>query len=311
MARPSAIDPSITNYTHMIDLIDLQFLGSPHTIASFLVRTGEGPVLVETGPHATFAQLELGLKTHGLAPADIRHVFLTHIHLDHAGAAWDLARRGARIYVHPLGAPHLIDPSRLMSSAGRIYGDQMDQLWGRMEAIPESQVHRPEDGEQITLGEHTFTAWYTPGHAIHHIAWQLDEKVIFTGDVAGVKINGGIVVPPCPPPDIHVEDWQASIARLRSQAPEALYLTHYGKVEKIDEHLNALETRLLDWAEWMRPRFEAGKTVEETVPDFQAYVQKQLEEGGVKGEQLRQYEKANPSFMSVAGLMRYWKKRTQ
>ncbi len=293
----------------MIEILDLGFLGSSHTIASFLVRTSEGPVLVETGPHSTFAQLAKGLERRGLTPEDIRHVFLTHIHLDHAGAAWEFARRGARIYVHPAGAPHLIDPSRLMNSAKRIYQDQMDRLWGRMEAIAEGQVYSPGQEEQIVLGDQTFTALHTPGHATHHIAWEINEGLIFTGDVAGVKINGGIVVPPCPPPDIHVEHWQQSIALLKERAPRTLFLTHYGKVNEVTEHLDALERRLLDWSKWMRPRFEAGKSIEETVPDFQAYVQNQLEEGGVKGDQLAQYEKANPSFMSVAGLMRYWKKK--
>jgi len=238
---------------------------------------------------------------------EIRHVLLTHIHLDHAGAAWALAETGATIYVHPFGATHLHDPSKLMNSARRIYQEKMDELWGAMHPIAPAQVRSVEHGEQVITGNLNWKAWHTPGHASHHIAWQLD-KVIFTGDVAGVRIDGGIVVPPCPPPDIQIEDWRESIQLLRAQRPREMYLTHFGKVQDIDSHLNQLEKRLLEWAGWMRPYFEKGATVEEVTPVFQEYVKRELKENGIEGEQLLRYEYANPSWMSVAGLLRYWRK---
>ena len=291
-----------------VQLIDLQFLGSTHTIASYLMDTGEGLTLIETGPHSTYARLVEGLGELGYHPGDVRHVFLTHIHLDHAGAAWALAKNGARIYVHPTGTPHLIDPSRLMHSAGRIYGDQMDYLWGRMEPIPEGQIHEVQHEEVFHIGTIALKAWHTPGHAVHHIAWQY-EDALFTGDVAGVKIDHGIVVPPCPPPDINLEDWRASPDLLRSLDLSRLYLTHFGWVDDVQAHLDELESRLLDWAGWINIRFEEGRTVEETVPEFETYVRAQLSGAGLAGEDLVRYEKANPAYMSVAGLMRYWKKR--
>lgn len=292
----------------MIHTIDLHFLGAEHTIASYLLDAGDGLTLVETGPYSTYERLEEGITGKGYQVEEIKHVLLTHIHLDHAGAAWALAEKGATIYVHPFGAKHLLDPSRLIGSAKRIYQEKMDELWGAMHPISEDRINAVEHGEMVITGNLNWKAWHTPGHASHHIAWQLDN-VIFTGDVAGVRIDGGIVVPPCPPPDINIEDWQESIQLLRAQRPTDMYLTHYGKVSDVDDHLDQLEKRLLEWAGWMRPYFERGAGVEEVTPVFQEYVKQELEESGVKGEQLLQYEYANPSWMSVAGLLRYWRKK--
>lgn len=291
----------------MIHIIDLHFQ-TDHTIAAFLVETSEGPVLVETGPHSVFAHLTAGLARHGYRPEDIRHVFLSHIHFDHAGAAWALAATGATIYVHPAGYQHLQDPSRLYQSAQRIYGDQMETLWGQMHEIPAERLVAVPDEARYEIGDQTFVALHTPGHASHHIAWQVGE-VIFTGDVGGVKISDGPVVPPCPPPDIDVPAWRASIARLRALAPQALYLTHYGPVTAVEAHLDALETILADWAQWMKPHFEAGTDPAEVTPRFQAYADDQLRAAGLDAHGLAQYEAANPAWMSVAGLLRYWRKQ--
>ncbi|MEO1515101.1 MAG: MBL fold metallo-hydrolase [Bacteroidota bacterium] len=292
-----------------IHTIDLEFLTLPNSIAAFLVETSAGPVLIETGPHSAIDRLTAGIRRCGYEPSQIRHVLLTHIHFDHAGAAWYFAKLGAQIYVHPFGYPHLQDPSRLLDSARRIYQDQMDVLWGKIEGIADEQMQAVDNGATIQIGETTFTAWYTPGHARHHIAWQCDD-VVFTGDVAGVSINKGMVVPPCPPPDINLEDWAESIALLRKLEVKAFYLTHYGEVTEMESHLQALEFALNDWAQWMKKEFEAEKTLEETVPKFQAYVAGQLREYGLDEDAIKQYEAANPSWMSVAGLFRYWKKRS-
>ncbi len=293
-----------------IHILDLNFLDSADTIASFLIETSEGPVLVESGPHSTLPTLEAALQQKGYALSSIGHVFLTHIHLDHAGGAWALAKEGARIYVHPIGAPHLIDPSRLMSSAKRIYQDQMDYLWGKMEPIPSEQVVQVAHGQQFQIGDQTFTGWHTPGHAIHHVAWHTGSS-LFAGDVAGVRIGTGPVVPPCPPPDIHLEDWEQSIRLIRKLGPSSMYLTHYGKVNDLNVHLNELQERMWAWANWIRPHFEAGKQAGEVSGAFLEYVESELRTKGVDETGLVQYNKANPPFMSVAGLMRYWKKRTE
>lgn len=293
----------------MIHIIDLHFLHTADAIAAFLVETSEGPVLIETGPHSTFHNLEKGIQAAGFQLSDVRHVMLSHIHLDHAGAAWALARAGATIHVHPAGEKHLLQPEKLMQSARMIYQDQMDLLWGEMHPIPPAQLKTVSHGEVITIGDTSFRAWHTPGHAVHHIAWQCGDQV-FTGDVGGVKIHGGIVVPPCPPPDIHIEDWQTSIELIRSLKPKTLWLTHYGPVQAVNEHLHELEERLLDWAAWMKPYAASGDTVQHITPLFSAYVQQQLMEKSLSEAEIAAYDKANPAWMSVTGLLRYWKKKT-
>jgi glyoxylase-like metal-dependent hydrolase (beta-lactamase superfamily II) len=297
-------------------IIDLEFLGNERAISAFLIRTTEGPVLIESGPYSTFPALKAALAAHGFAPTDIKHVFLSHIHFDHAGAAWAFAETGATIYVHPRGAGHLAQPEKLYQSARMIYQDKMDSLWGAMQSIDEAQIHQPAHQEEVRIGNLTFTAIHTPGHAVHHIAWSVmadgsERKTIFAGDVAGVKIDSGPVVPPCPPPDINIEHWLESIQLLRLAQPDELVLTHFGPVPDIDFHLSALQAILLDWANWIKPYFEAQTPIDAIVPKFEAYVEAQLLAQGVDTAGRARYAAANPAFMSVAGLMRYWFKKSQ
>jgi len=292
----------------MIKVIDLHFQNHPKTIASFLIESDEGPIIVETGPHSTLPMLEKGLQQQGYRIEDVKHVFLTHIHLDHAGAAWAFAKKGAMIYVHPFGAPHLHKPEKLLNSAKRIYGNKMEELWGDLQPIPREHITVVGHNQVVKVGKIKLKSLHTPGHAIHHIAWQYSDSLI-AGDVAGVRIKKGIVVPPCPPPDINIEDWQTSIRLIKTMRFRDIYLTHFGKVTKVKPHLVELEGRLLNWANWMKPRFENETSMEEITPEFQRYVSKQLEAAGIRGETLFQYENANPAWMSVAGLMRYWQKK--
>ena len=304
-----------------IHTLDLGFLDIENAIAAFVVEGPGGLSLVETGPASTLPHLESLLKKNGWHISDFQHVFLSHIHFDHAGAAWAFAERGAMIYVHPKGLPHLAAPEKLYNSARMIYKEQMDTLWGPMHPIPETQLYAPAHGEVVEVCGLRFTAWYTPGHAVHHIAWAVDDTrqtvdgeqggILFTGDVAGVKIAEGPVVPPCPPPDINIEDWQASIQLMRDLPVETLYLTHFGKITEKKTHLDTLEQRLLAWAGWMKPFAEQQTPPEQIVPLFQKYVAEELSAAGVDEAGLRRYEAANPAFMSVAGLLRYWKKRGQ
>lgn len=294
----------------MPQLIDLKFLGLQEAIGAYLVETSEGPVLIETGPHSTYEHLKRGLNTHGYRAKDIKHVLLTHIHLDHAGAAWAFADQGANIYVHPFGKKHLSDPSVLMDSARRIYQDKMDELWGDMKPIKPEQIITPEHEEEVVVGNKSFKALFTPGHAKHHIAWQL-EDTIFCGDIAGVKIGGGPVVPPCPPPDINIEDWLDSIKLIEEAGAKSIYLTHFGEITEIDWHLNELRTVLRDWANWIKGRWEMLQPTDEITRDFTQYTADQLRKQGVNELGVKQYEAANPSWMSVAGLIRYWKKRSE
>lgn len=295
----------------MIHTIDLQFQDIPQTIGAFLIEHEQGPILVETGPYSTFERLVSELTSLNVDWKSIRAVLVSHIHLDHAGSAWAFAQHGIPVYVHPKGAKHLIDPSRLMHSAKRIYQDMMDTLWGRMEAIPEEYVITVQDEEVIFDGNQPIQAIHSPGHAVHHIAWKCGD-VLFAGDVAGVRIGSrGLVVPPCPPPEINLEDWSASITRIRAFQIKTMYLTHFGPITDISNHLDALETRLYQWANWIKPRYESGKSIAEVTPEFEAYVENELIAHGLNENELTQYRAANPAWMSVSGLFRYWKKKEE
>lgn len=293
-----------------IHVLDLHFLDTPTAIGSFLIESSEGPVLIETGPETTFEHLKQAVENKGFSWKNIHNVLLTHIHFDHAGAAWKLAQNGAKIHVHPIGLPHLQNPEKLWNSAKMIYKEDMERLWGAMQPIDEKLLIPADDGDILNIGNLEFKVHYTPGHAIHHNAYQL-ENVIFSGDVAGVRIHGGIPVPPCPPPDIDLYAWKNSIEKLRKLNPEVIYLTHFGPIEDVAYHLNALEDNLNDWAAWMKPHYDAGNSVEEITPKFMEYTKQQQRQAGASEEHIDQYEKANPSWMSVAGLLRYWKLKEQ
>ena len=294
-----------------IHTIDLNFQGQPLSIASFLVEINGMPILIETGPHSTYDHLCDRIRAIGHDPGNIQHVFITHIHLDHAGAAWAFAKNGAKVYLHPKGYRHMHDPSRLLASAKMIYREMMDTLWGTLEPIHEDQLLVIEDGQVVRINETNIVAHHTPGHAKHHIAWQINN-IVFTGDVAGISIHGGPIVPPCPPPDIHIEDWIESIEKLLAlKNIEKYYLTHFGLIEDPETHMDKLKYALTEYAEFVRPFAEKGNTTEEILPDFLQFTQSFLVSNGLSKEDAAKYEAANPAYMSAAGLMRYWKKKME
>ncbi|HEX6541316.1 MAG TPA: MBL fold metallo-hydrolase [Ktedonobacterales bacterium] len=297
-------------------LIDTQFQGERDIIASYLLVGRDGLALVDVGSAASMNQLLAGIRAAGFDPADITHLLLTHVHLDHAGASGPLARElpRAQVYVHRIGAPHLIDPSRLISSATRIYGDRMEMLWGRMEPVPESRLVIMDDGDEIAVGNRRLRALYTPGHAVHHIAL-FDEahKVAFPGDVAGVSIEGiGFVRPPTPPPDLSLEDWEASINRLEALRLERLYLPHFGEIHNVTEHLADLRQRLYGWGEIALAGLRAGKDDAAIATDFAraadpliaGYAQRSADPATA----IQRYELATNYLMSAQGYMRYYRK---
>ncbi|MEM6320426.1 MAG: MBL fold metallo-hydrolase [Bacteroidota bacterium] len=293
----------------MIKVIRLSLPTIPFAIAAHLIETADGPILLETGPHSTLSSLEKGLEMYGYKMQDIQHVFLTHIHLDHAGAAWAFAEHGATIYMHPFGKKHMVDPSKLYASAKMIYQDKMDMLWGQLNPIPETQIVTVENDDSFEIGGQKIVGWHTPGHAVHHIAYQIGQDLI-AGDVAGVKIGDkGMIVPPCPPPDINLEDWMSSIQLIENLDIETIYLSHFGKVTDLVNHLTALKATLWDWANWMLPHYQANTPPQEVIPKFAKYVNQQLLNHSVPEKELIVYESSNPSSMSVFGLYRYWKKR--
>ena len=293
-----------------IHTIDLHFQEEEHSIAAYLIETDNGPILIETGPMSTFNYLKEGVVKLGYSLQDIKHVLVTHIHFDHAGAAWKLAENGATIYVHPIGLPHLNSPEKLWNSAAQIYGDDMDRLWGDMQPIPLDQLVGVADQDILSIEGLEIEVLYTPGHAVHHNAYKIDD-VIFTGDVAGVKIGNGPIVPPCPPPDINIELWKTSIEKIRDKSPKTLYLTHYSKQENPNGLLNDLIEILDNWANFIKPFYDKQTPADEIVPQFMQYTENQLKEKGLNAHEIKIYEYANPSWMSVNGLLRYWKLKEQ
>jgi glyoxylase-like metal-dependent hydrolase (beta-lactamase superfamily II) len=288
--------------------LDLNFQGRPHAIASYLIRQGDSVVLVESGPGSTLLTLEAGLAKEGLSPADVSHVLLTHIHLDHAGAAGWLATQGADIYVHPIGAPHLLNPEKLIASATRIYGDRMDTLWGEFLPVPEDQLKVVNDAEEIVIGDLRFLPINTPGHAEHHYSY-LFEDILFSGDVGGVRIPGyRYLRVPMPPPELHIERWHESVARLRKEKFTRIAPTHFGIFDDPDWQLDEVEKGLDSASRWMEQTMPSEPPIEELRQSFTDWMMAEGEKIGLNDEVVKAYQVANPLGMSADGLLRYWKK---
>ena len=237
-----------------IQTLDLEFYGSTDLIASFLAPTDGGFVLFDPGPASAVDAVGRRVQDAGFELDDLRAVFATHVHLDHAGGAGVLAQRtGCEVFCHPLGAPHLQDPgAKLLPSAERLYGDMMGPLWGTTVGVPEDQLRIVGDGEAVTVDGLEVVGWHTPGHAVHHVAWQIGSAVS-TGDVAGVRFPGSShVLPPLPPPDIDIVKWRESLDVLRRLDPSRLLLTHFGAFDDPERHIDELEDRLVRWTEIAR-----------------------------------------------------------
>jgi glyoxylase-like metal-dependent hydrolase (beta-lactamase superfamily II) len=289
--------------------IDLHSQNIPQTIASYLVIGSGGPVLVETGPGATLETLKASIRKLGYSPGEIKHVLVTHIHFDHAGASGWWAQQGAQVYVHHIGAKHLIDPSRLMASATRIYGDNMDALWGTMLPAPPQKVTPLYDGDIIAVAGLRFQAIDTPGHANHHHAFCL-EDVAFLGDVGGVRLpQSPLISLPAPPPEFDLEAWQQSIDRLRAKNFSAVYPTHFGPINAVETHFQELKRLLNEAAGLVRRHMDDGKTRDQIIVLYQQWHQRRPGVADLSPHQRRQYLSASPLHMSVDGIMRYWKKK--
>ncbi len=289
--------------------LDLKHQNVSHSIAAYLVVGPDGPVLVETGPAITLPALQAHLAEHGYSPADVRHVLLTHIHLDHAGAAGWWARQGAQVYVHHVGAPHVIDPSRLLKSARRVYGDDMERAWGQTLAAPAERVCALQGGKEIQAGGLTFTALDTPGHAWHHLIYHLDG-IAFTGDVAGVRLPGSDFVSiTAAPPEFDLQVWQKTLARLIDLDLSTLYLTHFGPVQNTRQHLQAISALLNESAEFVRARLQSGVERDQLVEQYRAWTHQRARPYGLSASDLQRLEIANSPHISVAGLARYWESR--
>lgn len=288
--------------------IDLNFQDKTQAIASYLIRHHDGAVLIETGPGSTLPALEAALSAEGLSPRDVTHVLVTHIHLDHAGAAGWLAKQGAQVYVHPNGAPHLINPEKLIASATRIYGDRMDQLWGEILPVAEDQLTVPQDAEEIVIGNLRFLPVNTPGHAEHHYSYVF-EDICFCGDVGGVRIPGYVYLrAPMPPPELHFGRWRESIARLKSLKFQRIAPTHFGIFDDAAWQLDEMDKTLVEVEQWLEIVMGNDPSIDELREAFTMWMQEQGQLKNLSEDVVRAYALANPVAMSADGLMRYWKK---
>jgi len=288
--------------------IDLIFQGKTQAIASYLIRDGDAVVLIESGPGSTLSALEAGLAAEGLSPRDLTHVLLTHIHLDHAGAAGWLSQQGAQIYVHPIGAPHLLNPEKLIASATRIYGDRMDQLWGEFLPVAQNQLKVPKDAEEIVIGRLKFLPVNTPGHAEHHYSY-IFEDICFSGDVGGVRIPGyQYLRAPMPPPELHFGRWRDSLAFLKGMRFSRIAPTHFGIYEDVEWHLQSLDDTLAEMERWLEKVMAREPSIEELRDEFTQYMEDESREKNLSMDVIRAYSLSNPVGMSADGLMRYWKK---
>jgi glyoxylase-like metal-dependent hydrolase (beta-lactamase superfamily II) len=274
-------------------LIDVKHLGRDRVIGCFAV---DG-TLVDLGPTSCVETLLVAL-----GEERPRALLLTHIHLDHAGASGSLVERwpDLEVYVHERGAPHLIDPSKLLQSAGRLYGEDMGRLWGEMVPVPERNLRVVTGGERLLGG--AFEVAYTPGHASHHVSYLHNEATAFVGDTGGVRIRGdALTIPPTPPPDIDLDAWHESIERIRAWEPQRLAITHFGAYEDVDAQLDEVGRRLDARAEWARAQDR---------DTFIAAIEQEIADGA-QASIRPAYTQAAASDQMHAGLERFWRKRSE
>jgi glyoxylase-like metal-dependent hydrolase (beta-lactamase superfamily II) len=292
--------------------IDTGMHGYPRVTASFLVR-GEKIALLETGPKSVVHNVLKALEDLGVEAVD--WIVVTHIHLDHAGAAGTLAQRfpGARIAVHKIGAPHLADPAKLWKSAERIYGDGMERLWGGIDPIPKERITVLADGAKIDLGGRSLQAIETPGHAYHHHAFLDSESgTLFTGDAIGVRLpDVDLIRPATPPPEFHLEVAIGSIERIRKVGAELLCPTHFGPVDReVDKTCDEAIESLRKWTEWVM----AGRKRSDDLDTVAAYVKEQAREhleSRLSDEAVKRMEQTTSYWMNTWGYMRYFDKKAE
>jgi len=271
---------------------------APGIVASYLLETDDGPALFDCGPTTCVPTLKAGLVERGLALTDLRHLLLSHIHLDHAGAAGVLVREhpGLQVHVSEIGAPHLIDPSKLDASARRLYGDAFDELWGELAPVPEGNVQVV--GDRV-VGLDCFP---TPGHAWHHVSYLAADGTLYAGDAAGVRLErGSFVMPPCPPPELDLEAWDRTIDEIERRTPARLALIHFGVFDDVEEHLAKLRATLGRWGEWVEDGMDEQTFVAAAAHDVSE----------VDPNLADEYQRAGPPWHSFRGFERYWRKKRE
>ncbi len=297
--------------------VDTQMAGRTRLTSAYLLG-GDEPALVETGPTTSVEAVMAGLGSLGLGSADLAHIVVTHIHLDHAGGVGTLARHfpAASIWVHERGAPHLADPTKLVHSAGRVYGEErLRTLFGPMEPVPSERLRPVADGDKVPLGTRGLDVLYTPGHASHHIAL-VDSLsgALFTGDALGIHLpDAQVLRPATPPPDIDVELGVQSIERIRTRAESVLLFSHFGPVTEVDELCSIASARLRKWAEIVREALDETDDLERVAELLERRTASEFEDGPLPREEIdfERYEVLSSMRMNAEGLVRYWKKRPE
>jgi glyoxylase-like metal-dependent hydrolase (beta-lactamase superfamily II) len=301
----------LTVLSHGLTWIDLRFLGRDHAIATAVVQSSGGAALIDPGPTTCLGTLELGLQARGLRMVDVHQILLTHIHLDHAGATGTIVRAhpDVAVFVHERGAAHMADPTKLLASATRLYGGDMDRFWGEVAPVPQHNLVILRGGERVEAGGRTFDVAYTPGHASHHVSYfDASTGVAFVGDTAGVCINGGYVLPPTPPPDVDIDAWRASAEAIDAWSPDTLFLTHFGPVGDARNHMNSLIENLDETAGWVRESLMEPGTDQEHSRRFAERLRAHMT-GRMTAEQAAAYRVAAPAEQLWFGLARYWRKK--
>lgn len=295
--------------------VDTKMAGRPQVTSAYLVRARE-PALIETGPTTSLEAVLAGLRELGLGPDDLAHVIVTHIHLDHAGGAGHLVRDfpKATVWVHDRGAPHMADPTKLVASAGRVYGEErMRRLFGPVDPVPADRIRSLGDGDRVRLGDRTLDVLYTPGHASHHVA--LADSVtgaVWTGDALGIHLpEVGVLRPATPPPDIDVEASEQSVARIRDRARSLLLFSHYGPVSEVDELCEIAVGRLRRWAEVVHEAMGQTDDLDRIAEILERRTADEFGDAAARGLDLEGYSTLGTMRMNAAGLVRYWRKRAE
>jgi glyoxylase-like metal-dependent hydrolase (beta-lactamase superfamily II) len=294
-----------------LSYLDLHFYGVDGVIASVILHGAGGVAIIDPGPSSTLPALRAGLGQAGIALADVRSILLTHIHLDHAGATGTLVRENPaiQVYVHEKGAPHMVDPEKLIASATRLWGDEMDRLWGEMRPVPVEHLRILRGGERIAAGGRDLDVAYTPGHASHHVSYfSADTGIAFVGDTAGVRLQAGqYVMPPTPPPDIDLEAWRDSFARISAWRPGTVFITHFGPFAPVAVHLTEMADHLELTSALVKASLERSGTDEEREAWFTDEIRRELRRRMSESD-AQAYEVAGRFDLSWRGLARYWTK---
>jgi glyoxylase-like metal-dependent hydrolase (beta-lactamase superfamily II) len=296
-----------------LDYLDLNFQGRAQIIATAILHGPAGVALIDPGPSTTITTLTAELEKRAIRFGDVRQLLLTHIHLDHAGATGSLLGKypHLEVVVHANGAPHLVDPSKLIASAGRIYAQDMDRLWGEILPVPAMRIRPVTGGETIAVVGRELKVEYTPGHASHHVSYlDTSSRVAFVGDTAGIRRgSGAFVMPPTPPPDIDLVAWRESERKILAWEPDTLFLTHYGPYHGARPHLQAMFDTLAEWNRIVRRLLaDAGATDEDRQARFVDEAFQDLRRR-VGDTEAADYTKAGGLNFSYNGLARYWRKR--